>query len=162
VLSDAELRDLLFGAPSSTPGAEQITPDEQFLINHGVLAAALIPRHVAVHRDLARVVDAEGITPEVTAAARESAGELGAVAQSLARRPDLVVAADGTPLDPTVAIAVMEQLHFSCTVLAGAGTEGMSEEDARTLLLGEEELDALVALPGLCDWFAALGAPPPD
>lgn len=147
-MSQPALRAMLAdesGVPAGMP------EEDAFLLRHLAAVAALLERHSVLYRELATRALAGEMDEEERARARDAAEQIATVGQSLLERQALVVAAQDTPLRPSVAQGVMHQLFHSFALLAG------SEDEYSGAALTHEQLDELLELPGLRSFFATVG-----
>jgi hypothetical protein len=125
----------------------ELNDAEEHLMRHMLVGAALLPGHAERFRALRRRWDAEGPSDELRADALDAAGDLGAVLQGAAREEALAVGLADTALAPTRLLGALEQLFYSLVIL----TE--TETDDVRVAMSSDELDDLLAMPGLEDWL---------
>lgn len=127
--------------------------DEQWLLDRLAGAAALLTDHSKVYRELLARHRAEGSSTELRAIALDAAGTIAALKQDLRRRYTLVVAAAQSPINPTTALGVLDQLLHSFTLLAGSSTDEYSDA-----VMSLDEFDELMSLDAVDAWLREVGA----
>lgn len=133
--------------------------DVECLLRHLLVGAAILPGHSERYRRLRRQLEDEGTSDGLRAAALEAAGDLAAVLQGAARQNASAVALADMGLRPLELLGALGQLFASFVVLTAP-----EPDDAGTSMTADE-LDDLLATPGLEDWLdpeSAVGrmAPP--
>ncbi len=103
-MAEPGLKKLLLERDPDTP--ESMPEDVRYLLDHLATAAALLDDAVDAYEGLLRRREAG---ESIGAEAADHAERIAAVMQSLGRRRDLAVAAQETPLNPTSALAVLDQ-----------------------------------------------------
>lgn len=146
----ADLHALLEDYGDAPP---ELNDDERWLLNHLAVVAAALPEYDERYRALLTVHEAEGATPELRASALEAAGELAVLLQSVYRRPVVITASWQSSLDPRLALAAIDNLFYSFTLLPCH--DGDDYGEAR---LEVEELDDLMLSPQMQAWFEEMGA----
>ena len=134
------LKSLLLERDPDTP--ESMPEDVRYLLDHLATAAALLDDAPDAYEDLFRRREAG---ESIGAEAVDHAERIAAVMQSLGRRRDLAVAAQETPLNPTSALAVLDQVFYSLCLLA-------AEDDLTDSGLGEGEAARWVDALGVDAW----------
>jgi hypothetical protein len=110
------LKTLLLDRDPATPAS--MPEDVRYLLDHLATAAALLADSVDAYEGLRARRDAGEDVELIRAEAVDHAERIAAVLQSLGRRRDLAVAAQDTPLNPTSALAVLDQVFCSLCLLA--------------------------------------------
>jgi hypothetical protein len=141
---DAELKEL----------APPMTGEEGYLLRHLATAAAVLTHYAEAYPGLLSRRREERASKALREEALDVAEAIATVRQSLGRRQELVVAAKGSPVDPSTALAALDQLLFSLVLLT-------SPDDGRAAVaMDEQELDELLALPSLRELLEWVGAGP--
>jgi hypothetical protein len=147
-MSQPALRQVLTEDHEADP---RLTEDEKFLANHLAVVAAVLTRLAEAYPELLERQRREGQSDEVRAAAHEMAEQAATVLQALRRRQDLIAVAQETPMNPSQAIAVLDELFFSYCLLSGP-------DDARLkVILREDEPRALIDALGVREWLELHG-----
>jgi hypothetical protein len=149
-----ELRRSLLDESDAPP---ELSPDLRFLAAREGALGGLVLDHLERYRLLMERRQEEGTTPELQANARDAAGNLGTILQSMRSRQDLVDVLGHVPKRPGVPLWLIDQLFF-CFVLL---SEPCTEEEAESLIPGEEIEPLFFASERMRDWLATLGAVPP-
>lgn len=141
---DAELKEL----------APTMTDEEGYLLRHLATAAAVLSHYARAYPDLLARRREGGASDELREQALDAAEAIATVRQSLGRRQELVVAAQGSPVDPSTALAALDQLLFSLVLLCSP------DDGQAAVAIDEQELDELLALPRLRELLEWAGARP--
>lgn len=153
-MSQPELRALLEPETTTDPGEEGMSEEQRFLLRHFPGVAALLAQLVELVPVLRAQRLADGWSLELQEEALDEAEKVATLMQSLKRRHALVVALQGSPWSPTVALALLDQLFFSLLALAGR------DDDYADAALDEEQIGGLLAVPDLERWLIFMGAQP--
>jgi hypothetical protein len=144
-----ELRALLLADDPGSPTGTALAEPERFLLRHLAVVAAVLTDHADLYRRLLARRRAGTEPADLRTAAHDAAHTIAAVNQSLARRPWLLAATLGGPLDPTPALLALDQLFFGLILLTGR-----TDDDA--LAPDPQELDLLLQAPSLRQWLARI------
>ncbi len=157
-MSQPELRAALETHDAADADAPELTDEERWLLRHLAVAGTLLRSHPALFRELMEQRDAEGQSDDVRTTAHEAAEQAATVLGSVRRRPDVLLAARETPVDPTVPLALLDQLFFCFTLLSGPDDELL--ESATESLAVPPDFDALVEHLGIPEWLDRIGVAP--
>jgi hypothetical protein len=157
-MSQPELRAALETHDDVDSDAPELTDEERWLLRHLAVAGALLRSHPDLYRELMEQREAEGQSDDVRSAAHEAAEQAATVLGSVRRRQDVLLAARETPVDPTVPLALLDQLFFCFTLLSGPDDELL--ESAIESLAIPPDFDALVEHLGIQEWLDRVGVGP--
>lgn len=145
-----DLRAILDEAPDpSVP----IPEDEQWLLRHFAAVAAILPHYAELYPALLARRESEGSSTDLRDIALEAAGTIAIVMQSVRRRQALVLSTAESPVNPKYALATLEHLFHSYTLLTGA-----EEDPYMEAIVTADELDELMSLDAVDGWLREVGA----
>jgi hypothetical protein len=146
-VSQPAIRALLLEDDEADAAAPAMSDDERFLLRHVAVAAALVTDHADLYRALYDRRRREPVSAELREAALGAAETIATLRQSIARRQPLVAAAHGSPIDPALALAALDQLFYSFTLLTSPDREDVE------VALDAREAEELLRMPALVSWL---------
>lgn len=151
-MSQPELRATLLEDDDIDAQVPDLSDEDRFLLRRFAAAGALLLSQPDLYRDLLERRRDEGDSEEVQAIAHDAAEQAATVLQSARERQDLLVAAQSTPMNPTRALAALDQLFLSFTLLSSP------EDELNEAVLDEEGLEDMLELLEVRAWLEQIGA----
>lgn len=150
-MTDPRVRRLLAEPLPPDPELPPLNEVEEWVIRHLQVGALLLPEVAGRYRELRARRLADGVGA-VAAEALDAAGDLAAVVQGAQRQEAAVVVLGETELETSTVFGALEQILHSLLMLTSPVDEELD------FALAEDELDDLLAMPGLEDYLDPEGA----